>query len=82
MYVVAVIGDLLGLIPFVNVVTGFMTLCILGVMGLESGVNIFSGKNIFGTLVMLVVEEVPGLSVLPGFTIRVWLAKRAARQNA
>ena len=81
MYAIAIIGDLLSFIPVVNIVSGIVTGFLLWIAGEITGVQIFSGKGIGWTLLTIVVEETPGLSILPGWTVRVWLGKRQHAQE-
>ena len=76
MYAVAVIGDIVGLIPFVNIITDLMTMTILWMMSDGRNKNIFSHRNMGGTLVTIVIEALPFVSMVPAWTIRVYLAKR------
>ena len=76
MYVVAVFGDILSLIPFVNIVTNVLTMMALWMMSNGRNKNIFSNKNMTGTLIVAVLEAVPFVSSIPTWTIRVYFAKR------
>lgn len=81
MYVIAVIGDLVSLIPFVNIVSGFITGLLLGIAGSVEDVSLYSDKEIVSTLLTYVGEEIPIISMLPLWTIRVYVAKRAAKKR-
>ena len=74
MYVIAIIGDVLGAIPFVNFVSDFLTMLALGIVGAATGVNLYSADKIGLTLVAGVIKMVFGF--VPAWTIRVYLAKR------
>lgn len=80
MYTIAIIGDLLSLIPMVNIVTGFLTAAALNMFA-SNDEDILSSDNIGGTLVAMVIELTSGASSIPAWTIRVYLAKRRARQR-
>ena len=80
MYVIAVIGDLLSIVPVVNVVSGFATGLALAIVGAHTGVSIYSSRGIGKTLLTILVEMIPGLSIIPAWTIRVYLAKKEARE--
>lgn len=82
MYAIAIIGDLFSLIPGVNIVSNFITMCLLALVGSHEGVNIYSSDNIGGTLGVIVLETVPGISMIPAWTIRVYFAKQAAKDAA
>ena len=79
MYVIAVIADIASLIPILNIFSGVIAAITLGIVGLETGVNLFKPKNLPATLLTIVVEEIPIVSMLPAWTIRVFLAKRAKK---
>lgn len=78
MYVIAVIGDLCSLIPFVNIVSNVVTAIALGIAGAETGVNIYSSNRIGATLFVLLIEAIPVVSIIPAWTIRVYFAKKNA----
>ena len=81
MYVIAVLGDIFSLIPIVNIVSDFVTAIALGIAGAETGVSIYSSDRIGATLLTILVEAIPGLSIVPAWTIRVWYAKKQARES-
>ncbi len=81
MYVIAAIGDLFSLIPFVNIVSSPVTAFALYVAGAGTGANIFSTNRIGATLVVLLIELIPGVSIVPTWTIRVYFAKKHARES-
>lgn len=76
MYTIAIIGDLLGIIPGFNIVTDGITAFLLYHIGRREGIDIYSSENIVGTLGVIFLEAVPGLSSLPSWTLRVYLAKK------
>ncbi len=78
MYVIAILGDLVGLIPFVNIVSSPVTAFALYVVGAGTSANIFSTNRIGATLFVLLIETIPGVSVIPAWTIRVYFAKKTA----
>jgi hypothetical protein len=80
MYVIAVIGDVLGAIPIVNIVSDAGTALALFIAGAETGVSIYGSKGISKTLIAALVKAIPGVSIVPAWTIRVYLAKRQARE--
>ena len=80
MYVIAIIGDLFGIIPIVNIVSDLVTAVALGIAGSETGVSLYSSETIGATLVTLVIEAIPGISIVPAWTIRVYFAKKRARE--
>lgn len=79
MYAIAVIGDILSLIPFLNVFSGICTAIALGIAGSHSGISLYSSDRAGGTFVAMLVELVPGISMVPAWTIRVYLAKKQHR---
>ncbi len=81
MYLIAIIGDLFSFIPLLNIVTNPITAAALWMAGADTKYNIFSQNYILGTLVTLLIEFVPGLSMIPTWTIRVWLMKRRQRKS-
>ena len=80
MYVVAVIGDLLGMIPIVGILTDVGTAVALFIIGAETGVSIYANGGIGKTLVTALIKAIPGVSIVPAWTIRVYLAKKQARE--
>lgn len=78
MYVIAVIGDLLSLIPFVNIFSGIGTSLALFLAEGEGKVRFYSPEQIGITLAVMGGELIPGVSAMPLWTIRVFLAKRLA----
>ena len=81
MYIVAIIADIFSLIPIVNIVTDFIAAVLLGIIGSATGVSLYSSDRIGGTLLAILIEAVPGLSIIPTWTIRVYFAKKAAQQQ-
>ncbi len=81
MYAIAIIGDVLSFIPFVNVVSGIITGLLLWIVGEATGVSIFSSSRIGATLLTILVEEMPGISMIPAWTIRVYFAKKDAKES-
>ena len=79
MYIIAIIGDIGSLIPFLNIVTDFLTAFLLALVA-GPGESIYS-NDIGLTLGTIVLESVPGLSMLPTWTLRVWWAKRQAKKR-
>ncbi len=78
MYAIAIVGDLLSLIPFVNIITDVVTAALLKIAASPEE-DIFAHDTGM-TLFMLVVEFIPGLAMFPTFTLRVWWAKRRAKK--
>ena len=78
MLAIAVMGDLLSLIPGVNIISNIITAAALFIVSGESHVKLYSHDYIGGTLATIVAETVPGISMLPLWTVRVLLAKRQA----
>ena len=76
MYVIAVIGDIFSLIPFVNMVATPITALALGMAGAGTKHSIYGENRVGGTLVVMVLEMLPVVSFIPAWTIRVYLAKR------
>ncbi len=81
MYAIAIIGDVLSLVPFVNIVSNVATAIALGIAGSHTGVSLYSPERIAATLAVALAETVPGVSVLPLWTIRVYFAKKQQRDN-
>ncbi len=82
MYVVAILGDLLGMIPIVNLVSDPITGLVLYLVGSASDINVFSDDNIGPTLATMVVKAVPLISIVPAWTIRVYFAKKKSQESA
>ena len=85
MYVIAIIADLLGAIPIVNMVVFPVAAAALYTAGKTEGVNIFGPDMIGRTFVVMFLKFMPGLSTFALFawTARVFLAKRqAAKKHA
>ncbi|MEK7133504.1 MAG: hypothetical protein AAB804_00345 [Patescibacteria group bacterium] len=76
MYVIAIMGDLLSLIPFVNIVSSPLTAIALGIAGSHTGVSLYSSNRIGMTLLTILGEAVPIVSMIPLWTVRVYLAKK------
>lgn len=81
MYAVAIVGDVLSFIPGVNIFSGFCTMIALSIIGAETRVNLWSPERAGATLVVSVLEFVPGVAMVPAWTFRVWLAKRNQEEN-
>lgn len=75
MYIIAVFGDLISLIPFVNIISDPVTALALYIAGKETGVDIFGDQTML-TMATMAAEAVPVLSILPLWTLRVWWGKR------
>lgn len=81
MYAVAIIGDILSLVPGLNIATGLITGGLLWIVGEATGENIFSTSRIGGTLLAFLVEEIPIFSIFPAWTLRVYLAKKDTAES-
>ncbi len=81
MYAIAVIGDILSLIPFVNIVSNVVTAIALGIAGSHTGVSLYSSSRIGMTLVTMLGEAIPFVSTLPLWTIRTYFAKKAQKEE-
>jgi hypothetical protein len=82
MYFIAIMGDIFSFIPGVNIVSDFVTGVALGIAGSETGLSLYASDQIAATLATMLVEAVPGLSIVPTWTIRVYFRKRFAKKNA
>jgi hypothetical protein len=80
MYAIAIIGDLLSLVPYVNFVSAFGTAVALSMFASDDE-DVLSSDNAGGTLLTFIIEAIPGISTVPAWTTRVYLAKRRARQK-
>ncbi len=80
MYAIAIIGDLLGIIPIVNIVSDIFTAITLGIVGSATGVSIYSEDRIGATIIVALIKAVPGISIIPAWTIRVYLAKKHQKE--
>jgi uncharacterized membrane protein YeaQ/YmgE (transglycosylase-associated protein family) len=78
-YAIAILGDIFGIIPFVNIVSDIITAIALGIVGSASGVNIYASDEIGATLFTGLIEAVPGASIIPAWTMRVYFAKKKAK---
>lgn len=76
MYTIAVIGDITGAIPVLNIVVDFITAIALWIGGEITGVQIFGGPRVGLTIATMVVEAVPVLAMAPTWTLRVWYEKK------
>ena len=81
MYIVAIIADILSLVPGLNVITNVAAAITLGIIGSETGVNLYSPERILATLAVIVTETIPGISIVPAWTVRVYFAKRHAQKQ-
>ncbi len=81
MYVIAAIGDLLGPIPIVNLISTPIAFIALGIAGSHTGVSLYSSNRIAATLAMMVVEVIPFVKIAPTLLIRVYLAKKDAEES-
>ena len=79
MYAIAVIGDLCSIIPGLNIITDILTAMALYMAGHHQGVNIFSPDNVGLTIGTMIGEAIPGISIIPFWTLRVYFAKKAAK---
>lgn len=81
MYAIAIIGDILSAIPFVNIISNFVTAVALGIAGSHTGVSLYSSERIAGTLAAIVIETIPFVKIVPTWTIRVYFAKKGAQES-
>lgn len=81
MYAVAIIADIFSLIPGVNFMTNIIAAILLGIIGSETGVNLYSPNAIGKTIATILIEAFPGLSALPMWTLRVYLGKKQVREE-
>ncbi len=81
MYLVAILGDLFSLLPFVNFFSTPITGFLLWVLGSEENGKIYGGGATGLTLLTYAVELGPLIAGLPMWTGRVFLAKREAKQK-
>ena len=68
MIAVAVIFDLLSLIPFVNIVVDVVAILTFGLWFAIKGLGFLNPRRFATMMVTVIVEAVPALSVLPAFT--------------
>ena len=71
MIAVAVVLDLISLIPFVNLISGLAATLIFGLWFFFRGVGFVNPRRIATWAAGLIVEAIPFLSILPGLTIAV-----------
>lgn len=71
MVALAVAFDLLSLIPFVNIVVDVAALVSYGIWFAIKGVGFINPRRFATMVVTVVVEAIPALSVLPGFTVAI-----------
>lgn len=81
MYAVAIIADLCSIIPGVNFVSDFIAAVVLGIIGSATDTPLYSSDAIGPTLLTMLVEAIPGISIVPAWTIRVWYAKKMKRER-
>lgn len=79
MYAIAVIGDILSLVPGVNILSNFITAIALGMAGAGTQHSIYTDNRIAGTLGVIILEAIPGLSMIPAWTVRVYFAKKPSQ---
>ena len=80
MYAIAIIGDLLSVIPIVNWITIPVMIFALGIAGRETGVHLWTPKGAGATLACCGLEAVLGF--LPAWTVRVYWAKKEQQSQA
>lgn len=71
MITVAVVFDLISLIPVVNIISAVAATLIFGLWFLLLGIGFANPKRIATWATGLLVEAIPFLSILPGLTIAV-----------
>jgi divalent metal cation (Fe/Co/Zn/Cd) transporter len=79
MYFVAVIGWLIGLIPFVNMVSDPLTAFALYIIASPEERDALFNKGVGKTIVAAVIEFVPIIDIIPAWPIRVYMAKHAVK---
>lgn len=81
MYVIAVIADLVGLIPIINWVSDAIAAIVLGLMGSAGGISLYRDSEVGMTLFTIVLKAIPFIDIVPMWTIRVYLAKQGAKKR-
>lgn len=69
---------MVGAIPIVNLFADIATAIALGIVGAETRVGIYNERGIGATLFVILIKAIPFVSLVPAWTIRVYLAKRQA----
>jgi hypothetical protein len=86
MYAIAITSDLLSLalgwIPGIGLLFSPLTAFALYVAGFTEDVHLFSAENVILTGVYAVAEAMPYSSMIPFWTIRVFVAKRKKKRDA
>jgi hypothetical protein len=81
MYVIALIGDLLGPIPIVNWISTPIAIIALSIAASHKGVSLYSSKRIAGTLAMMIVEVIPFVRIVPTLLIRVYFVNKDVQES-
>ncbi len=71
MIAVAIIFDLLSLIPFVNIVVDVAAVLLYGIWFAIKGVGFINPRRFATMMVTVIIEAIPAISFLPGFTIAI-----------
>jgi len=81
MFALAIFGDLLSLIPGVNLFSTIFTATGLAVIGAGTKNSIFKGAGGAATMATILVEIIPGLSMVPTWTLRVAIASMMQKDD-
>lgn len=76
MFVFAVIFDIIGLIPVVNILTVIMAQCLFALVFWANGVNIWQGKKLLTVIFTDLAKFIPGA---PGATTQVCINTALSR---
>lgn len=79
MYPVAIIADIVGLIPIVNLFSDAVAAIALGIIGSATDVSLYSDSQVGMTLFTIALKAIPFVDFIPMWTIRVYFAKRGAK---
>jgi hypothetical protein len=71
MVIVALLFDLVGIIPLVNILSQFTALLIFGLWFFFLGVGFINPQRFAAALISTVIELIPFVSILPGLTVAV-----------
>jgi hypothetical protein len=71
MVIVALLFDLVGVVPVLNIVTEFIALLIFGLWFFFLGVGFMNPRRFATVLIATVIELIPIVSILPGLTVAV-----------
>ena len=79
MIILVIMFDIFSIVPIVNWITNPIAWFTLWMLRDESSVNLFSEENLKETIVVGVIEQIPGPASLPWWTVRYLRAKQGQK---